>query len=489
MSWSKPSKGSGSLKGWGKGWPGGKKNDWHSPGKDWFGKATETTWDESSAPKTGRIWSSKILAKDILRPYADDSGSALYSAGADGVFLTSGLREKFTSDSSEVVRRPAIGVSEQMGSVKALAAVLQEMTSGTAQDGLDKTGISKLHSLFATDSGQEFLQHCEQLMNKTASSLATADIEKSLSKTLGFLHKNRGIILEGAARLAAASSRQYLGSMALLEFLNTFEVPENYADKVLEPEHSGAAEALRKWKKKPTDREALVKFLGQCYEARKQKEAQWSLDRAASTFGDTPWGSTGEEIKKRKKASKQSSSDDSSSEKAKHGRKGRKASKKSPSDESSSESTEKLRRSAKKKPAELAKKREEDEQAKAKDVIKKEKKDKKDKDKKEKAKDRSREASTESDAFGSVPEVRAAIDGWSLTAIKAAKATWDAFAIDAVADVSKNTIEGFAAAMRDVPLSLVTYFNLGVYPDGADARARMMDQVDAFFNEAIKYHE
>ena len=157
--WASGGGGYGKAKGgkWGGlGGAGGAEGGWGEGGawQEEWGAAVEGGGD-APPERTLRIWPRYQLPKAILRPSADRDGSAFSKEVgrriSDQKYLSEeNLRQITTSDSSHLLRRPGVGLSECVASWSAGLDVLRQMCSDS-----DSVGMAELLALF--DRGGEDL--------------------------------------------------------------------------------------------------------------------------------------------------------------------------------------------------------------------------------------------------------------------------------------------------------------------------------------------
>ena len=131
--WGSGSMGKGRGKGYGKGRGAKGWTDWSSTSewsqgwtddKGGYGKGKGGQQRDYMTRLEGRY----AFGKALLRPYADEHGSAIYASTAGSAVNVLGkdnLRQVLDWRKSELVRRPAVGVSTVSGSLRCLKSTLE----------------------------------------------------------------------------------------------------------------------------------------------------------------------------------------------------------------------------------------------------------------------------------------------------------------------------------------------------------------------------
>ena len=127
---------------------------------------------------------------------------------------------------------------------------------------------------------------------------ATAEHVKNY---LAFLKDDSGDKAKTARRVAMASARLYLSSMALLEQMALLEKPESWAKKIAPLD--GQTAEVRAWVKKPKSAEKLEAALASCLKARdkKRKRAEADLSEDPSSVSAQEASASGSEGSSEKK--------------------------------------------------------------------------------------------------------------------------------------------------------------------------------------------
>ena len=184
--WNSGSMGKGRGKGYGKGrgakgWTSGSwepASSWEAPGK---GKGTDwsstSEWSQGWTDDKGghgkgkggqqrdyitRLEGRYAFGKALLRPYADEHGSAIYASTAGSAVNVLGkdnLRQVLDWRNSELIRRPAVGVSTVSGSLRCLKSTLEACSDNEHLS----NSLDKVDRLLKSRSGRAFLDACETL--------------------------------------------------------------------------------------------------------------------------------------------------------------------------------------------------------------------------------------------------------------------------------------------------------------------------------------
>ena len=135
-----------------------RSQDWNSWGSE---KGKAAYGDDKGGKGKSKEWIPRLegryaLAKAVLRPYADDKGSAIYSqAAGKEAFSKASMRRILDSKNSELCRRPSVGLSTIGSSVCALQNMLQSWQSSGNKDPAF-LGLSQLAHLLGGDAGKHF---------------------------------------------------------------------------------------------------------------------------------------------------------------------------------------------------------------------------------------------------------------------------------------------------------------------------------------------
>ncbi|CAE7463352.1 unnamed protein product, partial [Symbiodinium pilosum] len=322
--WSAADKGQ--DKGWGskgyaapadKGWSKGKE------GAGWQASPwTESSWagqihdSEKGKGKTKdyvtRLSGRYAFSKAILRPYADENGNAVYTAGpstvAKNTFDKEQLRQGLDWRNSELVRRPAVGLTTISGSMRmlkmSLEAIPDDIRGTPAAD-----AIRQLGKLLEDAKGRDFLTACEVLTKERTGNVPADKLATAVDMWLKWFRENKAFLATSLPEIVIFASSLYLGSMQALE---------------------------AEWQRTPKDLTKLNAFILAAMEQRRTESAAWH--RQSGLGGDSdeegnmaarggPGVNKSEAAKKHKKREKTDSSS-SSSESSRKKRKREKKAKK-----------------------------------------------------------------------------------------------------------------------------------------------------------------
>jgi hypothetical protein len=308
-------------------------------GDGWGGQ-----WAAEEEEKSGnlrRITAKDSLAKKLLRPYADSTGSCIYTDGDDKAALSkTALRQSVNEASSELSRRPAWGFSMMACSVRALAAALQDADAGGARESLDKLFRGKAGKAVLSAMGEVDFERCKA---------DPAAKEEMFEEILTFLKDNKKELYDLLAVSVSSAAKLYVGSVQCLDALVKADALGNWAEHM--PEDEFTAEALNKWRRQKASPKTASEFLTAAYIGRRLHEASWKQRGGkqvrgddSDDGGDDKTAEKKKEGKKKKQRSSTSSSDGDRKKKDKKSKKDRKKKKRARS--SSSSSTEKPKKGA-----------------------------------------------------------------------------------------------------------------------------------------------
>ena len=263
-SWSDSYKG-----GWGKSssWGGGKgKGKKGSRKSDWGWEEPQDDRQEAQA-HTGRIWNRYQFPKVILKASAHDDRSAFVKdvkrSLSDDVFLgPKNLKKLLTPDSTHLLRRPGVGVSEAVGSVQAGLDVLGALADVELEELASILQDDNLHAALAqlnTHDGSA--QHTQKELRAAMATL----VDKLASAPR---------LEELVTKLTIASSRLYLMGTALLPLLLCTSDPEWWVTNI--PEGASDSTYLQEWRRKGNDptrmQKAVAALLGEQHEEDNQRD-------------------------------------------------------------------------------------------------------------------------------------------------------------------------------------------------------------------------
>ena len=352
-SWSDSYKGS-----WGKSsnWGGKSKGKKGSRKSDWGWEEPQDDRQEAQA-HTGRIWNRYQFPKVILKASAHDDRSAFVKdvkrSLSDDVFLgPKNLKKLLTPDSTHLLRRPGVGVSEAVGSVQAGLDVL-----GALAD----VELEELATIFQDDNLHAALA---QLNTHDGSAQHTQKALRAAMATLVDKLASAPRLQELVTKLTIASSRLYLMGTALLPLLLCTSDPEWWVTNI--PEGASDSTYLQEWRRKGNDparmQKAVAALLGEQHEEDNQRDRgnaattlfkkRPAIQKASSS--PSPVRAKGD---KKRKASSSSSQD--GKKKKDRSKKEKTSKKKRAKSSSSSSSSASIKKDAQKKDKKKQKKRDE----------------------------------------------------------------------------------------------------------------------------------
>ena len=269
--------------GWG-GW--GKQGSWGSKakGKKGIGQKGDWGWEDvQERPKeqvrTGRIWNRFQFPKAILKASAHDDGSSFVKdtkrSLADDVFLGSrNLKKLLTPDSSHLLRRPGVGVSEAAGSVQAGVDVLKQLVD---------VELEELASFFQDPGLQAALS---QLNTHDANAQHEQKEMRAAMATLAEKLTATPRMEELATKLTIASSRLYLMGTALLPLLVCMSDPDWWVANI--PESASDSKYLQEWRKHGKDATKMHKAVAALLAEQQEEEQRDRNNTASSLFKKKP---------------------------------------------------------------------------------------------------------------------------------------------------------------------------------------------------------
>ena len=332
-----------SSKGWseytGKG-P-GKSKDAMGSAQSWNANGwMDSTWDPAGQDQKGkgktrdfvsRLEGRYSFAKALLRPYADEHGNAVYtgpSAAAKNTFDKEQLRQGLDWRNSELVRRPAVGISTISSSLRMLSTCLEAIPDRTSgSETLDS--MKKLADLLRDNKGQDFMAACEVLAKERAGNVQPDKLAKAVDTWLSWFRENKSFLASTLPDIVIFASSLYLGGMQALEAVTLGNALMNWSGKV--PVTTANETTLLEWQHSPKDLAKLRTFLIAGMDQRRTDSAAWyrqsglggDSDEEAAAWG-VPDVAKAEKHKKRARSSSSSSSSDSSEKKRKRAKKSKK---------------------------------------------------------------------------------------------------------------------------------------------------------------------
>ena len=329
------------------------------------------------------------FAKAKLASYPNEDGACVYlekNHDEKDFFKLKTILKSRTSSNEELCHRPGMGLALDAASVhhgtqvlrkhfeKPLRAIPAEHTAA-----LDKTGLPKLLEMLGSKSGKEFVDSLA-VLNVGKTGQPTEEAVKAAVKTfVQYLQDPTGELHRSLTRLASDAAGLYLFAMTLLKDMALVQNPQGWADKV----DGKQLDAVKAWKRKPTDEKKLRQALVAALMAKVQEnEPPPSKKRKVSDSSAAASASGADGASKASGGSSEASStaDSNSSETSASGKSAAKSS------ESSSSSPPKKDANEKKKKEKSKEKKEKPKEKKEKPKEKKEKtKEKKEKSTEKKA--------------------------------------------------------------------------------------------------------
>lgn len=336
------------MKGKGKGVAAGTKGR----GGDAEYEENDTWAGKGGDERTWRIKTPYQVSKRILRASANLDGSCFSKEQkkmSDTNFLSlKNLRKSvISSESSHVLRRPGVGISEAAASILHGLAVLDEIheqpevmlalrsACGDPESPFRAT-LKALDTSSAREQGQD-----------------TKDYATAMEELMGSVKANLEDLDNGATQLAVAAGRTYLMALALKQLLAAASKPSWWAEQV--PSGLSDHSALSKWKEDPKNMQKLCKAMGVLLKEKVDRDDDYgeNANTAANIFqkkkkikdneendsseDDTTTGPKGRNAKskgkKRSASHDASASSDASSQDAKDKKKARKQKDKMAKDE------------------------------------------------------------------------------------------------------------------------------------------------------------
>ena len=339
--------GKGRGKGYGKGrgakgWTSGSwepASSWEAPGK---GKGTDwsstSEWSQGWTDDKGghgkgkggqqrdyitRLEGRYAFGKALLRPYADEHGSAIYASTAGSVVNVLGkdnLRQVLDWRNSELIRRPAVGVSTVSGSLRCLKSTLEACSDNEHLS----NSLDKVDRLLKSRSGRAFLDACETLTKERTGTVTQEKLAEAIKCWVSFFRENKVVLASELPKIAALSSALYLGSTQALEATTMCNALTNWANKV--PGTTGNQENLAQWQLQPKDVERLKAFLLGAMQQRHTEGAAWLRQNGLGGDSDDEAGAWGvpEAPRRRARSSSSPSSDSDKRRKKKEAKKAKK---------------------------------------------------------------------------------------------------------------------------------------------------------------------
>ena len=246
--------------------------------------AEETQQQESSG--TNRIWARYQFAKAILRasagpggacfqmPYSQQESSKNRKMTDDALLASDCLKKLLTTDSSHLLRRPAIGLSEICGSTTAGLEVL---------DNLDEAGWPQLKTLL---DDAAVVDAFRTLNTEGTKALTAEEAEEAFKTVASFIEEKQEELEDALVKMTVAAGRTYLMGTSLLQLLTALDSPDWWADAI--PATTSDSPFFGKWQNKPRDKQRMAKAIGVLMEEKGQRESQTWDNSASGIFGRSP---------------------------------------------------------------------------------------------------------------------------------------------------------------------------------------------------------
>ena len=318
-------------------WGGAEYGSNWQPQSQWGSGPPQETWGPSEweAPMGGeagkggkgevrdyvkRLEGRYASGKAMLRPYFNQDGAAVYTPTkcAFEAWTKENLRAVLDQGNSELVRRPAMGISMVSSSLLGLKAVLtQEAAKGTdAENVSGGKNLEAVLDLIMSGKARPFWAACAKLqsMGTTADDKETA---AAIRNWIGFLREHKKVLSASLPYVAQFASALYLGASQMLEAVTMANALANWAGKV--PATAGNKEALEKWRDDVKNLDALQKFLLHAIDRRRKDEMEWRRREGAGIGGDSDdeLPSAGPNREKKRPGESSSSSESSSAKRRK----------------------------------------------------------------------------------------------------------------------------------------------------------------------------
>ena len=211
------------------------------------------------------------FAKSKLASYPNEDGVCVYlekNHDEKDFFKLKTILKSRTSSNEELCHRPGMGLALDAASAHHGTQVLRKRfekplraTPAEHTAALEKTRLPKLLEVLGSKSGKEFVDSLA-VLNVGKTGQPTEEAVKAAVKTfVQYLQDPTGELHRSLTRLASDAAGLYLFAMTLLKDMALVQNPQGWADKV----DGKQIDAVKAWKRKPTDekklRQALVAAL------------------------------------------------------------------------------------------------------------------------------------------------------------------------------------------------------------------------------------
>ena len=239
----------------------------------------------------------------------------------DAYLGPSNMQQMMTADSTHVLRRPGIGLSEFAGSLTSALDMLCAI-----QDHGDDVGLQELTSMLR--SSDTILEALQYLNNNNEVDRDDDTMRNHIGTLHDFFTDERSNAIELFSKVSICASRIFVGAFSAVQVATAFRNKEWWSKSI--PAKYTKGEVTQKWMERPDDRRRLCKALTAIYQSQDEESAAWQgRGNDATTFF-------------KKKFAKPQTCEDSSEEPDRK-RKNKKTQKKKHSSSSSTEKPKKQR--------------------------------------------------------------------------------------------------------------------------------------------------
>ena len=249
----------------------------------WTGKGGKGQPQEYVRRLEGRY----AFAKAVLRPYFGEGGLPVYSPGktAQELWEKAHLRTILDQRNTELVRRPALGLSMACSSLLGFKSVLDREAAEGEGAGEASCGkhMQKLMKIFSRQDVQPFWTACNKLLPANSVQQSRESMAKSIECWLSFLREHKTELSKSLPYIVEFASGLYLGASQALEAVTLTNALANWAGKI--PSTEANKSILTKWQDKPRNVSAAKNFLTDAILLRHQADREWR--GAGGTGGDS----------------------------------------------------------------------------------------------------------------------------------------------------------------------------------------------------------
>ena len=140
------------------------------------------------------------------------------------------MRQVLDRRYSELIRRPAGGISTISGSVKALKCTLDTVTCTENNDLM--TSLKSLENLLKSRKGRALLDACDTLTKECSGNVPQDKLAEAVQGWLALFRENKTLLSTELPKVAIAASSLYLGSLQTLEAVTMCNALTNWSQKV-----------------------------------------------------------------------------------------------------------------------------------------------------------------------------------------------------------------------------------------------------------------